>query len=99
MGGQLDVEELYRALKAKENAKLLASQELHTRNFQWLNDIVEEAKALFKKDPIKANELDAPDGCKTIAENETQDLDDSSGSAILPILLPKTPRVRLFIEC
>ena len=99
MGGQLDVAELYRGLKAKENSKILASQELHTRNFQWLNDIVEEAKALFKKDPIKANELDAPDGCKTIAENETQELDDSSGSAILPILLPKTPRVRYFLGC
>ena len=94
MGSQLDVAELYRGLRAKENAKLLASQELHARNFQWLNDIVEEARALFKKDPKKANEQDAPDGFKTIAENETQDLDDSGCSTILPILLPKTPRVR-----
>ena len=94
MGGQLDVGELYLRLRAKENPKLLASQEVHTRNFQWLNDIVEEARALFKKDPKKDNELDTPDGFKTIAENATQDLDDSGCSTILPILLPKTPRVR-----
>ena len=92
----LDLAELYARLRAKENSKIVSSEEIHNRNLQWLKDIYDESKSLFKKDCKKEvadtllEETEAS-SCK----EPSKELDDSGCSNI--ILLPKTPRVRMFI--
>ena len=94
MTNYLDVAELYARLRTKENPKFLASQDLHNRNLQWLNDIAEEARALFKKDSKKGDHTTRLEESNTTKKiQETAELDDSGCSTI--ILLPKTPRVRI----
>ena len=88
----LDIAELYARLSKKESSKILASEELHNRNLQWLEDIQAEAKALFKKERKKDTEDILLEGAETTNSNkEETELDDSGCSQI--ILLPKTPRV------
>ena len=92
----LDIGELFARLWAKENSKLIAATEIHDRNSQWLKDISEEARSLFKKECIKEVNNTPNENSETVNSqgNETE-LNDSACSAILPpILLPKTPRVR-----
>ena len=88
----LDIAELYARLSKKESSKILASEELHNRNLQWLEDIQAEAKSLFKKERKKDTEDVLLEGAETTNSNkEETELDDSGCSQI--ILLPKTPRV------
>ena len=104
MAGELVVSDLYAKLRAKENQKLLSTQELHQRNLQWLQDILGEASALFRKEPkrdsgylsrqlsLKSDPANVNAGTE---DDENQEDHDNSGcSAVnLPVLLPQTPRV------
>lgn len=90
----LDIGELFARLWAKENARVKSAEEIHERNFQWLKDITDEAKGLFKKESIKVENI-TEENSDTINSNGNETgINDSVGSAIIPILLPKTPRVR-----
>ena len=92
----LNLAELYARLRAKENSKILSSEEIHNRNLQWLKDIHEESKSIFKKECKKevTNTLLEETEASSCKE-PSKELDESGCSNI--ILLPKTPRVRLFI--
>ncbi len=90
----LDIEELYARLRAKENSKIVSSEEIHNRNLQWLKDITDEAKGLFKKECKKEITGTVLEESETLPCKEvSKELDDSGCSNI--ILLPKTPRVRI----
>ena len=105
MAGELDVSELLGKLRTKENQKCLATEELHQRNLQWLQDILEEASALFRKEPKRditneaKEETDKSDPNNVNEGAEDQENQDDSGcSAVnLPVLLPQTPRVNILI--
>ena len=52
---------------------------LFEKDFQWVDEVVAEATALFKKDT---------------SQNEADKTNESTSSDIAPVLLPQTPRVR-----
>ena len=90
----LDIAELYARLRAKENSKIVSSEEIHNRNLQWLKDITDEARGLFKKECKKEITDTVLEESETLLSKEvSKELDDSGCSNI--ILLPKTPRVRI----
>ena len=92
----LDIGELFARLWLKENSKIVAAEEIHDRNSEWLKDISEEATSLFKKESIKEVHNTPDENSETVnSQGDETELNDSTCSAILPpILLPKTPRVR-----
>lgn len=91
----LDIGELFARLWAKEKIKAATAEEIHDRNFQWLKDINDEAKSLFKKESIKVHDIQEDKSETVNSQGNETDLNDSTSSAILPVLLPKTPRVRM----
>ncbi len=56
-------------------------ESLMERDFQWVDEVVSEATALFKKEDKPEEEEDNPD--------------NTGASDVAPVLLPQTPRVRL----
>ena len=90
----IDIGELFARLWAKEKTKAATAEEIHDRNFQWLKDITDEAKSLFKKESTKVHDIQEDKSETVNSQGNETDLNDSASSAILPVLLPKTPRVR-----
>lgn len=93
----LDIGELFARLWAREQIKVTSAEELHERNFQWLKDITEEANSLFKKETIKIKDIPEEQNETSNNQGNETELNDSACSTILPVLLPKTPRVRKII--
>ena len=95
MANYLDVAELYTRLSVKENIKIKSVEDIHKRNFQWLEDIKEEAKDIFRKECKKRGQNAHQEKSETVNSiQENPELEDSGCSTIIPVLLPKTPRVR-----
>ena len=89
----INIAELFARISAEQKAKIQSAEQLHSRNYEWLNDIKESAKQLFKKE-AKQPEEPSQEQCEaTGSNNEVTELDDTGHSDMF-VLLPKTPRVR-----
>ena len=62
-------------------------EELFEKDYQWINDVVTAAGALFKKEEEESSNV----GDEETDENE--DPNDVSTVSVAPVLLPQTPRV------
>ena len=60
-------------------------ENLIAKDNQWVDEITTEAAALFKKDEATGNETE-----------ENKENDDLNTLAVAPVLLPQTPRVKIY---